>query len=115
MSGFEKMEGNSVNRFFGGSPAGVILRLAGLSFVVGIILSALGVSPYDIVNGLIELANRIYMLGFSSVEWIVRYFLLGAVIVFPIWLISRLLKIGRHERIVPPPQGPQETIIPPRR
>jgi hypothetical protein len=109
------MQGNGVNRFFGGSPTGVILRLAGLSFVVGIILSALGVSPYDIVNGLIDLAHRIYMLGFSSVEWIVRYFLLGAVIVFPIWLISRLLKLGRHERTMAPPQGPQETIIPPRR
>jgi hypothetical protein len=109
------MDGNGVYRFFGGSPLGVLLRLAGLSFVVGIILSALGVSPYDIVNGLIELAHRIYMLGFNSIEWIVRYFLLGAVIVFPIWLIARLLKVGRNERMPGPPPGPQETIIPPRR
>jgi hypothetical protein len=32
------------------------------------------------------------MYGFDSIEWIVRYFLLGAVIVFPIWLIIRLFK-----------------------
>jgi hypothetical protein len=109
------MESNAIYRFFGGSPLGVLVRLAALSFVVGIVLSALGVSPYDIVNGLIDLARRVYYMGFSSVEWIVRYFLLGAVIVFPLWLLSRLLKVGRTERVAVPPAGPAETIIPPRR
>jgi hypothetical protein len=90
------MNGDFVTRFFGGSPAGVLLRLVVISFVVGIVLNALGVSPFDIINGLRELAWRIYMLGFDSIEWIVRYFLLGAVIVFPIWLIVRLLKVGRR-------------------
>jgi hypothetical protein len=90
------MNGDYVTRFFGGSPAGVLLRLVVISFVVGIVLNALGVSPFDIINGLRELAWRIYMLGFDSIEWIVRYFLLGAVIVFPIWLIVRLLKVGRR-------------------
>jgi hypothetical protein len=90
------MSGDFVTRFFGGSPAGVLLRLVVISFVVGIILNALGVSPFDIINGLRELAWRIYMLGFDSIEWIFRYFLLGAVIVFPIWLIVRLLKVARR-------------------
>ena len=90
------MSGDFVTRFFGGSPAGVLLRLVVISFVVGIVLNALGVSPFDIINGLRELVWRIYMLGFDSIEWIVRYFLLGAVIVFPIWLIVRLLKVGRR-------------------
>jgi hypothetical protein len=90
------MNGDFVTRFFGGSPAGVILRLVVISFVVGIVLNALGVSPFDIVNGLRDLFWRIYMLGFDSIEWIFRYFLLGAVIVVPIWLIVRLLKLGRR-------------------
>ena len=90
------MQGDFVTRFFGGSPAGVLLRLVVISFVLGIILNALGVSPFDIINGLRDLAWRIYMLGFDSIEWIFRYFLLGAVIVFPIWLIVRLLKVGRR-------------------
>jgi hypothetical protein len=51
-----------------------------------------GVSPFDILDGLRDLVWRIYMYGFDSIEWIVRYFLLGAVIVFPIWLIIRLFK-----------------------
>jgi Domain of unknown function (DUF6460) len=90
------MNRDFVTRFFGGSPAGVLLRLVVLSFVVGIILHALNVSPFDIINGLRDLAHRIYLLGFDSIEWIFRYFLLGAVIVFPVWLVIRLLKVGRR-------------------
>lgn len=87
---------DGVTRFLGGSPARVVFQLIVLSFVVGIVLSALGVSPFDIVNGLRRLAERIYNLGFDTIEWIFRYFLLGAVIVVPIWLISRILRMGRR-------------------
>ena len=90
------MQGDFVTRFFGGSPAGVILRLVVISFVVGIVLNALGVSPFDIIDGLRDLAWRIYMLGFDSIEWIFRYFLLGAVVVVPVWLIMRVLRMGRR-------------------
>ncbi len=88
------MDRNYMMRFFGGSPLAVLLRLVVISFVVGVILSALGVSPFDIVDGLRDLVWRVYMYGFDSIEWIVRYFLLGAVIVFPIWLVIRLFKVG---------------------
>jgi hypothetical protein len=83
-----------INRFFGGSPGSVLVRLVVMSFILGIVLSAFGVSPFDIVTGLQQLLSRIYHMGFESVEWIWRYFLLGAVIVFPVWLISRVLKFG---------------------
>ena len=94
---------DTVHRFFGGSPARVVIQLIAVSFIVGIIMSALGVSPYDIVNGLTRLAQRIYDMGFGTVEWIVRYFLLGAVIVVPVWLISRILKMGRRRDERPAP------------
>jgi hypothetical protein len=90
------MEANSITRFIGGSPGRVAVQLIVVSFIVGVILSALGVSPFDIVNGLQRLVRRIYEMGFDSVEWIFRYFLLGAVVVVPIWLIMRLLKSGRR-------------------
>jgi hypothetical protein len=80
--------------FFGGTPGAVLMRLVAVSFVLGIILSALGVSPLDIINGLRDLFRRIYELGWESVEWIFRYFLLGAVIVFPVWLVVRLIKLA---------------------
>lgn len=86
----------SVTRFLGGSPGRVLIQLIAMSFVVGIILSALGVSPYDIVNGFRRLIERIYNMGFDTIEWIFRYFVLGAVIVIPVWLIMRLFKVGRR-------------------
>ena len=91
------MESPTVYRFFGGSPGRVLMQLVVISFVVGIVLTALGVSPYDIVNGLKDLAFRIYSMGFGTIEWAFRYFLLGAVIVFPVWLLMRLLRVGRRE------------------
>jgi hypothetical protein len=87
--------GDTLTRFIGGSPARVAIQLIAMSFVVGILLSLLGVSPYDILNGLERLIRRIYNMGFETIEWIFRYFLLGAVIVIPIWLITRLFKMGR--------------------
>jgi hypothetical protein len=91
------MESPTIYRFFGGSPGRVLVQLVVISFVVGIVLNALGVSPYDIVNGLKDLAFRIYSMGFGTIEWAFRYFLLGAVIVFPVWLLMRLLRVGRRE------------------
>lgn len=81
-----------MSSFFGGPPGAVMIKLIVISFVVGVLLSFLGVSPYDIVNGITRLVERIYNLGFGAFEWIIRYFLLGAVIVVPIWLIVRLWK-----------------------
>jgi hypothetical protein len=87
--------GDTLTRFLGGSPGRIAIQLIAMSFVVGIILSVLGVSPYDILNGLQRLFHRIWNMGFDTVEWIFRYFLLGAVVVIPVWLIMRVLKMGR--------------------
>ena len=85
-----------MERFFGGNPALVLLRLAILSLIVGVVLAALGFSPFEILDSLRRLAERIYDMGFAAVEKAFRYFLLGAVIVFPVWLVMRLLKsLGR--------------------
>jgi hypothetical protein len=88
-----------MERFFGGNPALVLLRLVILSLIVGVVLAALGFSPYDIIQNIRDLAARIYDMGFAAVEKGFRYFLLGAVIVFPVWVIMRVLKLfGRGTR-----------------
>jgi Na+/H+-dicarboxylate symporter len=91
------MENTTVTRFFGGSPGRVLIQLVVISIILGIVLNALGVSPYDIVNGLRDLALRVYSMGFGTIEWVFRYFLLGAVIVFPVWLLMRLLRVRRGD------------------
>lgn len=79
------------DRFFGGNPAGVLIRLVLLSIVIGIVMSALGIEPRNLLYHLKLLVQRLYDMGFGAVEWALGYFLLGAVIVFPIWFIARLL------------------------
>ena len=91
------MSNSKFSRFFGGSPGPVILRLIGLSVVVGIVLSALNLRPQQIFNHIVGMIQRIYYMGFDAIHWAVEYFLLGALIVIPIWVIMRLLKLGRRE------------------
>ena len=82
-----------MERFFGGNPGVVVIRLMIISVIVGVLLSALGLDPRDIIDSFIRLLERVYNMGFEAIEWALRYFLLGAVIVFPIWLISRVMKL----------------------
>jgi hypothetical protein len=89
------MASDPVSRFFGGSPLAVIGRLVLVSILVGVVLNALGIDPFDIVRSLERLARSIWDMGFDAVRWLWRYLLLGAVIVIPIWLILRLINAPR--------------------
>jgi hypothetical protein len=85
------MAGN-INRFLGGSPLAVIGKLVLLSILIGVVLSALGLDPWNLVQSLERLIRHIWNMGFDAVRWLWRYFLLGAVLVIPIWLIMRLMR-----------------------
>jgi len=79
------------NQLFGGNPLAVALRLAVLSIVVGVILSALGITPQNLFYNLNMIKRRIYDMGFGAVEWVLGYLILGAMVVVPVWFIARLL------------------------
>ncbi|MCC2113287.1 MAG: integrase [Hyphomicrobiales bacterium] len=99
------MERSFITRFFGGPPVWVLARLVFMSFVVGIILSALGISPHEILDSFVRLIRRIYEMGFDAIDWAIRYFIIGAFVVFPVWFIMRVLKFGkRGMRQLPPPE-----------
>ncbi len=83
-------ENNELTRFFGGSPAWVLVRLVLLSVVVGVILAALGLDPMNILNSLQRLIRNLFSFSFAAVERMWRYFLLGAVIVIPLWILMRV-------------------------
>ena len=85
-----------LGRFFGDSVTGTIVRLVLLSIVVGIVFSALGITPFNLVERLEHIVRRITDLGFDAFRWAFNYFLLGAIIVFPVWLVVRLLKSRRE-------------------
>ena len=80
-------------QFFGDSVAGTLIRLVLLSIVVGIVFSALGITPFNLIERLDQLVRNVMNMGFDALNWAFGYFLLGAVIVFPIWFVMRLLKV----------------------
>ena len=88
------MAGN-VERFLGGSPLAVVGKLILLSILIGVVLSAIGLDPRDIVSSITRLIRDIWNMGFDAIRWLWQYFLLGAVIVIPIWLILRLVRAPR--------------------
>ncbi|MDI2102848.1 DUF6460 domain-containing protein [Bradyrhizobium sp. Mp64] len=82
-------------RFLGGSPLSVAFRLILLSILVGVVLAAIGLDPWNILYSIRRLFQSIWDFGFDAINWAWRYFLLGAVIVIPIWLLSRLFGAPR--------------------
>jgi len=85
------MSGN-LDRFLGGPPLAVAGKLILLSILIGVVLSALGLDPWNIVQSLQRLIRHIWEMGFDALRWLWQYFLLGAVLVIPIWLILRLMR-----------------------
>jgi hypothetical protein len=81
-----------VTRFFGGSPLGVMFRLVLLSILVGVVLHVLGLDPLNLIRSIHDLFETLWDMGFDAVVWLWRYFLLGAVLVVPLWLLVRLVK-----------------------
>jgi uncharacterized protein DUF6460 len=86
---------DTMTRVFGGSPLAVVVRLILVSILVGVVLSALGLDPFDIVRSIQRLLRSIWDMGFDAFRWIWRYLLLGAVIVVPVWIVLRLINAPR--------------------
>ncbi|MCG6205312.1 DUF6460 domain-containing protein [Rhodopseudomonas sp. HC1] len=86
---------DGLSRFLGGSPLAVLFRLALMSILVGVVLAAIGLDPWNILVSIRLLFERLWDLGFDAISGLWRYFLLGAVIVIPIWLLSRVFSSPR--------------------
>jgi len=89
------MSNDTMTKVFGGSPLAVMARLVLVSILVGVVLAALGLDPFDIVRSVQRMIRSIWNMGFDAIRWIWRYFLLGAVIVIPIWIIMRIVNAPR--------------------
>ena len=70
----------------------VIARLILLSILVGVVLHAIGLDPWNILDSLRGFIVSIWNMGFDAIRWVWRYFLLGAALVIPIWFIVRLVR-----------------------
>lgn len=79
-----------LERFLGGTPANVLVRLLFVSLIVGAFLMWLDIRPADIYRGIVDTINRIWSLGFGAIREVADYILVGAAIVVPIWVVIRL-------------------------
>jgi Family of unknown function (DUF6460) len=85
------MSDNALTRFLGGSLTSVLVKLLILSIVVGALLHWTGLSPASLVRGLDALVRDLVGTGWDAVRNVGAYALYGAMVVVPIWLISRLI------------------------
>ena len=88
--------GGTLSRFFGGSPGMVLVKLVLLSVVIGVIMAVLGVDAFSILRAAQDLFYDLFDNFWDAGRTLLRWFLLGAVIVFPVWLIIRLMNMGRR-------------------
>jgi hypothetical protein len=82
-----------MEKFFGGNPLIVFFKLIVVCVIVGIVLTALNIDPTVLLDNIPSLLNQIRgffrLYGSDFISW----FILGALIVIPVWFIIRLFKV----------------------
>lgn len=86
---------SSLDRILGDSPLRVLLKLIVISFLVGVVMSAFGWSPFDVLYGIRDFFVDLWNMGFRAIDRFVGYFILGAAIVIPAFILLRLFSYRR--------------------
>jgi Family of unknown function (DUF6460) len=76
-------------------PGAVLVKLIFLSLLVGAFMALLGITPIGLYQRIVHLVRDVLDLGFDSVREVGRWILYGAIVVVPLWLVSRLFARGR--------------------
>lgn len=79
-----------MERFLGGSPLSVLVRLIFISLLVGAAMAFLDLSPPDLYESAVRFIRSITGLGFDTVRQVGKWIIAGALIVVPLWLLMRL-------------------------
>ena len=85
----------NLQRFLGGAPATVLVKLVFLSLLVGAFMAFLGITPVGLFERVGRMMRSLLDLSLDSVREVGRWLIYGAVVVVPIWLLSRLFARGR--------------------
>lgn len=84
----------TMTRIFGGSPLGVLIRLALLCVIVGLILDQLHLDAFELFRWAVDQIEDVIRNSADILRIIGRYFLIGAAVVIPIWILMRVLNVG---------------------
>lgn len=87
------MANSALQRFIGGAPTAVLLRLLFVSLIVGALLMWMDIRPMQIFEGLQRFVHRLWLMGWDAVRDVVQYIVAGAVIVLPVWFVMRLFNM----------------------
>lgn len=66
--------------------------------MVRLLISFFDINPKELLANFGETVQDIFALAVRFIEWSVKYVLLGAVVVVPIWLILFLINKARGKR-----------------
>lgn len=81
-----------MERFLGGNPLAVVLKLTLASVVAGILLSQMGYDLYDFLDLLHDIGASLRIFWRDWSPNIIGWFALGAAVVVPVWAFVRLIK-----------------------
>lgn len=84
-----------MERFLGGSPLSVLVRLIFISLLVGAAMAFLGLSPKGLLDSVVRFVRSITGLGFDAVREVGQWIVAGALVVVPLWLLMRLFAARR--------------------
>jgi Family of unknown function (DUF6460) len=84
------MANGNLERFLGGSPVSVIVRLLFVCLLVGAGMAFLGITPRGLFDSLTRFVSSITNLGFDAVKDVGGWLVAGALVVIPVWLLLRL-------------------------
>lgn len=73
-----------------------LLRLFFYSLIIGLVLSALNISPESMLGAIGGTVESIFLVVVDAVEWAVPFVLIGAIVVLPIWLVMSALRFIRR-------------------
>jgi hypothetical protein len=73
----------------------VLVKLIFLSLLVGAFLAFLDITPFGLIEGVFNWIASVLDLSLETVQEVGLWVLYGAIIVVPLWLISRLFNSRR--------------------
>jgi hypothetical protein len=92
----EQQMSDRINQFLGDTPSRTLVKLAVMSLIVGIVMSALHFTPVDVWYAVRDFLQWLYDLGFEAFGRIGIYFVYGAMIVVPVFVVMRILAAGKR-------------------
>ena len=82
-------------RVFEGRPVTVVVRLTVASLIVGLMMMWFELRPLELLHTVQRILLHIWDMGFGALREAGQYILTGAMVVVPVWLLSKLFSRRR--------------------